>query len=273
MDNPTQGLRATRIDGDAFDAAARLIRGRRPAIFLDYDGTLTPIVARPELAVLSDAMRATVQRLARLCTVAVVSGRDRPDVERLVGLDALVYAGSHGFDIAGPGGLRIVHQRGAAFAAAVDRAAAALKSALAPVDGALVERKHFAVAVHHRLVAAADLPRVEAAVDRALQATPELRKTHGKKVFELRPRFDWDKGKAVLWLLSALELDRPEVLPFYLGDDITDEDAFRALAGRGIGIFVGAGDAATAAAGRLDDPDAVRRFLDAMADELERRAG
>jgi alpha,alpha-trehalase len=256
-----------------FEAIGRRAEGRRLAVFLDYDGTLAPIVRRPELAVLSEAMRRTVSELAAHCIVAVISGRDLADVRNLVGIDSIYYAGSHGFDIAGPGGLRIVHQRGAAFAAAVDRAAAALKSALAPVDGALVERKHFAVAVHHRLVAAADLPRVEAAVDRALQATPELRKTHGKKVFELRPRFDWDKGKAVLWLLSALKLDRPEVLPFYLGDDITDEDAFRALAGRGIGIFVGAGDAATAAAGRLDDPDAVRRFLDAMADELERRAG
>ncbi len=91
---------------------APLLRGRRPAVFLDYDGTLTPIVARPELAVLSDDMRAAVRRLARSCPVAIVSGRDRADVERLVGIGELVYAGSHGFDIAGPGGLRIEHETG-----------------------------------------------------------------------------------------------------------------------------------------------------------------
>ena len=72
------------------------LRGQRPAVFLDYDGTLTPIVARPELAVLSAEVRSAVRALAGCCFVAVVSGRDRRDVERLVDLDGIVYAGSHG---------------------------------------------------------------------------------------------------------------------------------------------------------------------------------
>ncbi len=253
------------------DAIARLIAGRRPALFLDYDGTLTPIVARPEMAILSDKMRASVRRLAGLCPVAVVSGRDRADVERLVGLDGLVYAGSHGFDIAGPDGLRIEHEAGAEFSAAAARAAGILQDALASVEGALVEPKRFAVAVHYRQVADADLPVLEAAVERALEDVPELRKTQGKKVFELRPRFEWDKGKAVLWLLEALDLDGPEVLPFYLGDDTTDEDAFRALAGRGVGILVGAPEGPTSAAWGLADPAEVGRFLDTLADTLEHR--
>ena len=261
-----RGARVLRDHG-----VAGLFEGREPAVFLDYDGTLTPIVARPELAILSDAMRKAVRRLAGLCTVAVVSGRDRADVERLVGLEELVYAGSHGFDIAGPDGLRIEHEEGAAFSDAVGRASAMLQDALAPYAGALVEPKRFAVAVHYRQVVDADLPALQAAVDRVLAAVPELRLTHGKKVFELRPRFDWDKGKAVLWLLDALGLDRPEVLPVYLGDDTTDEDAFRALSGRGIGIFVGEPGAETGAAYRLDNPEAVGRFLDALAAALERR--
>lgn len=256
-------------DGDI----ARLIEGRVPAVFLDYDGTLTPIVARPDLAILSDAMQAAVRRLARLCTVAVISGRDRADVDRLVGIDELVYAGSHGFDIAGPEGRRIEHEESATFSAAAERAAGMLQEALAPIGGALVEPKRFAVAVHYRQVSEPDLPAIEAAVDRVITAVPELRLTHGKKVFELRPRFDWDKGKAVLWLLDALGLDRPEVLPVYLGDDTTDEDAFRALAGRGIGIFVGEPGVETAAVYRLEGPEAVGRFLDALAAELERRHG
>jgi trehalose-phosphatase len=252
---------------------ARLVENRRPALFLDYDGTLTPIVARPDLAIMSDEMRAAVRRLAELCTVAIVSGRDRADVERLVGLGGLVYAGSHGFDIAGPGGLRIEHEQGAVFAEAVERASAMLQEALASIPGALVEPKRFAVAVHYRQVADADLPPVEAAVDRVLADVPELRKTPGKKVFELRPSFDWDKGQAVLWLIGALNLDRPEVLPFYLGDDTTDEDAFRALAGRGIGIFVGGPETDTAAAWRLDDPHDVGRFLGALSEILEACSG
>ena len=63
--------------------------------------------------------------------------------------------------------------------------------------------------------------------------------TPGKMVYELQPKLDWDKGRAVLYLIDALGLDGDDVVPLYLGDDITDEDAFRALAGRGIGIFVG----------------------------------
>ena len=262
------GARILRPEG-----LAQLLEGRRPAVFLDYDGTLTPIVARPDLAVLSESMRTVVRRLAGLCPVAIISGRDRTDVERLVGIGNLVYAGSHGFDIAGPDGLKIEHGQGAAFTAAVERASALLDGALAPIDGALVEPKRFAVAVHYRQVDDADLPAVESAVNRVLEAVPELRKTHGKKVFELRPRFDWDKGKAVLWLLEALGLDRPEVLPFYLGDDTTDEDAFRALSGFGIGVFVGQPGAETAAAYWLDGPDEVERLLNSLSEMLERRHG
>ena len=249
----------------------RELEGRRPAVFLDYDGTLTSIVERPELAILSEDMRAAVATLAGFCTVAIVSGRDRADVETLVGLDRLVYAGSHGFDISGPDGLSIQHEEGAAFAASIRRAAERLGQALAPIDGALVEPKRFAVAVHYRQVAENGVSAVEGAVDRVLADAPDLRKTYGKKVFELRPRLDWDKGKAVLWVLKALELDRPDVLPFYLGDDATDEDAFAALANRGIGILVGCPARETSARYVLDRPADVQRFLQDLATILKER--
>lgn len=245
------------------------LAGKRASVFLDYDGTLTPIVARPDLAVLSETMRGVVSALAARCTVAVVSGRDRADVQRLVGLDGIVYAGSHGFDISGPGGLRIEHEEGAAFAAAVTGAAARLGPALAGIAGALVEPKRFAVAVHYRQVAEDEVARVEAVVDRILEAAPDLRKTHGKKVFELRPRFDWDKGKAVKWLLEALGQAGADVLPFYLGDDLTDEDAFLALGDTGVTIFVGRPER-TAARYVLDDFNQVGAFLTDLTQVLAR---
>ncbi len=244
----------------AFAEIQARLAGKRASVFLDYDGTLTPIVARPDLAIMSDGMRNILRGLAAKCSVAVVSGRDLADVKRLVGLDDIVYAGSHGFDISGPGGLSIQHEQGAAFTEAVRRAAEKLAPALAGIEGALVEPKRFAVAVHFRQVADADLPEVEAAVDKVLKAVPELRKTYGKKVFELRPRFDWDKGKAVRWLMEALGQTGAEVLPFYLGDDLTDEDAFAALADDGITIFVGVPHR-TAARYLLDDSDQVGTFL------------
>lgn len=250
--------------------AARL-EGRQLAVFLDYDGTLTPIVARPDLAVLSEGTRGVVRDLSELCPVAVVSGRDRADVERLVGLDGVIYAGSHGFDISGPRGLRKEHEEAAGFLPALDGAERELRGAMAGVNGALVERKRFAIAAHYRLVSESEVKLVEAAVDAALAGHQRLRKTYGKKVFELRPRLAWDKGKAVLWLLSALGLDRPEVLPLYLGDDDTDEDAFHAIAGRGLGILVANEPQPTAASYRVDDPEAARVLLGLLVDWLRFR--
>jgi trehalose 6-phosphate phosphatase len=252
---------------------ASLLDGRRPAVFLDYDGTLTPIVDRPDLAILSDEIRAAVRRLARLCPVAVVSGRDRANVERLVALDELIYAGSHGFDIAGPAGLRIEHENGAAFSAAVKRATALLEEGVKGIEGALVEPKAFAVAVHYRLVAEAEVAHVERVVDRVIAEVAELKKTAGKKVFELRPNVEWDKGRAVLWLLDALDLDRSDVLPFYLGDDRTDEDAFRALCGRGVGILVGEPEIPSAADFGVGSTEDVARLLSDLADLLEQTHG
>ena len=252
----------------AFGTIAWRLRDRRAAVFLDYDGTLTPIVDRPERAVLSDAMRATVDVLATRCLVAIVSGRDRADVERLVGLADLHYAGSHGFDISGPRGFTMQHEEGASRIPELQRALAELRSRLEGVPGVLVEAKRYAIAVHYRLTPPDRVAEVAAAVDEVARRMTGLRKTGGKMIFELRPRLDWDKGKAVLWLLQALDLDGPDVLPFYLGDDETDEDAFRALRDRGIGIVVADERCRSFAAFGLRDPDEVCLFLSRLSDTI-----
>src|SRR6516164_6513976 len=101
---------------DEGEALVRRFDGKQPAVFLDYDGTLTPIRDRPEEAVISDSMREAVRRLAERVPVIVVSGRDRDVVQRLMGLDNLVVAGDHGFDIWSPTGGAIQRQEGASFA-------------------------------------------------------------------------------------------------------------------------------------------------------------
>jgi trehalose-phosphatase len=246
-----------------------------PVVFLDYDGVLTEIVEDPAAALLADERRRAVAELARRTRVAVVSGRDLRDVRRLVAVDGLVYAGSHGLDIDVPGGAGLGAEHGAEdFLPALDGAQAALERRLAGVPGARVERKRFALAVHFRQVAPADVDRVAQAVGEVAAEHPELRRTGGKKVFELRPRLPWDKGRAVLWLLDVLGLDRDDVVPLYLGDDETDEDAFRALArhGRGFGVLVGDHGAPTAARYRLRDPDEARAFLERLSARLDERA-
>jgi trehalose 6-phosphate phosphatase len=143
----------------------------------------------------------------------------------------------------------------------LDEAEAELVKLLRPVRKARLERKRFAIAVHYRQVAEEDAERVDSAVDVVQARFSHLRKTGGKRVFELRPDIEWDKGRAICWLLSQLGLGIPDVLPIYIGDDLTDEDAFRALRGRGIGILVSEHPQRSAAAYRLNDTDEVAALL------------
>ncbi len=259
--------------GNEASSVQRLIQsleGRRLALFLDYDGTLTPIVPRPEDATISDEVRDLLRELAKRVPLAIVSGRDLADVRRMVGVDELTYAGSHGYDVHGPEGLRMQQEQAVERLPELDAAETALQSSLAPIEGVALERKRFAIAVHYRHVAAGDEARVEQAVDRAVAAHPSLRKKGGKKIFELQPDVPWDKGRAVLWLLERLGLTGDEVLPIYIGDDVTDEDAFEALRGRGIGIRVGLPDEPTAAEIVLHDTDEAIAFLRALLDHLSR---
>ncbi|WP_428266110.1 trehalose-phosphatase [Haliangium sp.] len=253
---------------DAFerwsDIEARL-RGRRLAVFLDYDGTLSPIVDKPDQAFMAEHMRAAVKHLAAGCPVAVVSGRARETVMEFVQLDELYYAGSHGFDISGPN-TSIQWQQDESLLEAVSAVTAELERRLAGIEGASIEAKGFSTAVHYRLVAPADVPTVERRVEEVLAAAPELEKTHGKKVLELRPRVDWHKGKAVLWLLEALGLDGDDVLPIYVGDDVTDEDAFAAVADRGLGILVSDRPRPSAASYAVRSTDDVQRLLERIAE-------
>ena len=256
-------------------AIAGKIAGRRPALFLDYDGTLTPIAARPELAQLSPAMRGIVSRLGNLCPVAVVSGRGREDVERLVGLDSdsIYFAGSHGFDIKGPGGREMDPGQGEAFVPQLRRAEAEIRARLDGIEGALVESKKYAFTVHYRLVSEAGRPRLDQAVAEVAGHYADLRTKGGKMVHEFLPGVDWHKGKAVNWLLTALELDGEDVLPFYLGDDLTDEDAFAVVRDKGIGILVAESPRETKARYALRDVAEVATFLEALAGVIEDLSG
>ena len=232
---------------------------RRLAVFLDYDGTLTPIVSRPDLALLSDSTRQLVRTLAAHVPVAILTGRDLDDIRRRVDIEGIVYAGSHGFDIAGPRGLR--KQVAPEFVPVLYAAEKELREKLAAIPGALLEPKSFSIAAHYRQATESDVSKITRAVNEAAARHGELRKIAGKKVYELQPDIDWNKGSAVLWLLEKLGLDQPDVLPLYLGDDRTDEDAFRALRQRGIGIIVSEQPRPTDARYSLKDPAEVERFL------------
>ena len=212
-------------------------------------------------------MRRALARLAERCTVAILSGRDLADVRHLVGLPTLVYAGSHGLDIAGPGGISIQH--GLDYLPALDEAEKRLGPVVASVPGALLERKRLSLSVHYRMVPdPGGVTRLDDAVREA--AAAGLRVVAGKKVLDLRPDLDWDKGRALQWLLTAVQLPLPDTLPLYVGDDVTDEDAFTALRGRGVGIVVRGedDDRPTGAALALAGPSDVAALLGDLTDLL-----
>jgi len=245
----------------AWEQIAQGLSARQAAVFLDYDGTLTPIVSRPELAVLSAEMRQVVRELGDRCVTAILSGRGRKDVQSLVQLENVYIAGSHGFDIAGPRGTSVRYEVDQSLRPIMKNVASCLEKESAGIEGALVEYKSFSVAMHYRLVEAGLIPELERMVDRVIGQHPQLCKAYGKKVFEVRPKLDWDKGKALEWLLDSLDLARGDVVPIYIGDDTTDEDAFSAIHDYGIGVVVTEVPRPTEASYALQDPDEVQIFL------------
>jgi trehalose 6-phosphate phosphatase len=241
-------------------------------VFLDYDGTLAPIVDRPSDAVPSDGMRAAVRALARRCRVCVVTGRDRREVDELLAMPDLVIAASHGLDVAGPSGEEGLPDPGDIPLELLAAVAGRLREATAAVPGAVVEPKRASVTVHYRAVPERERPAVRRAVEDVLaEHRGRLRLMPGKMVYEIQPDVDWDKGRAVLHLLRALDLDGDDVTPVYLGDDVTDEHAFQALGAGAVRVVVGrAGDpervgATTAADYVLGGTDEVEELLGLLA--------
>jgi alpha,alpha-trehalase len=238
-----------------------------PLLLLDYDGTLAAIAPRPEQALLEAGMRASVAGLAARCPVAIVSGRDLPVLKQLVGLPALAYAGDHGLDLVAADGQRHTLPELAEILPWVDQMEAWLRRELQGIDGILLERKRYSVAVHYRLVAAADLQRVREILAAAEARAAPLRAQPGKKVLEFLPAIGWHKGRAVEWLLQQLDPTAGRY-PIYVGDDLTDEDAFRPLQGIGLGVLVREEDRPTAAQGALDGQGQVQAFLDALLEAI-----
>ncbi|MCA9403389.1 MAG: trehalose-phosphatase [Candidatus Omnitrophica bacterium] len=234
-------------------------------LFLDYDGTLTPIVDTPDLAVISDEMREMVIRSAAAHMTAIVSGRATDDVRSKVRVDGIYYAGSHGFEIVGPDGNVHQNPQAAQIRESVKTIHAELSDRLAGVKGALVEDVKYTISVHYRLVAETDFHKIEEAVTDTLERYPDFRRTSGKKVFEVRPKIDWDKGKAVEWIFDELQFDSTQHIAVYIGDDTTDEDAFAVLKGKGFGILVADCAKESLAEYQVRDTPEVKKVLEFLA--------
>ena len=233
-------MRYRRLDDfNAIEEFKERVKGATLSLFLDYDGTLAPIVGRPEKAYLSYSMKDVLRRLQKRYPLAIISGRGLDDLMDRVAINGVVYAGNHGFEIESDDfSYRVEEAQG--FRENLPAIATVLDGCLKGFKGVIVENKGLTLSVHYRLVDTREVPRVIEAVHGALASFKEegsVRITEGKKVIEVRPPVKWGKGKAVTWILARGGFG--DTLPIYIGDDETDRDAFRALKGRGLSIVVG----------------------------------
>ncbi|MGD9641251.1 MAG: trehalose-phosphatase [Elusimicrobiales bacterium] len=216
--------------------AGRLAAGRL-LVTLDFDGTLAALAETPGQARLRPEFKTALRKLAARpgVSVFILSGRALPNVRRLVGLTRLYYGGNHGMEIKGPG----LAWRDAGAARARRRLAAAaadLRERFPEGTGVLVEDKSFSVSVHYRSLKPAYRPGFFARMRALIAAVGKgLRWSRGHKVFELRPAGAPHKGDAVTRLAAKLGAKAA----IAVGDDLTDEDMFIALAGRGLTVRVG----------------------------------
>ncbi|XP_042447183.1 probable trehalose-phosphate phosphatase 6 [Zingiber officinale] len=256
-----------------FEQIMRGSKGKRIVMFLDYDGTLSPIVDDPDSAFMSTAMRAALKNVARYFPTAIVSGRRLDKVIDFVKVAGLYYAGSHGMDIKGPAKPRhnkaraakpVLFQPACEFLPMIDAVYRSLMERTKSTPGARVENNKFCVSVHFRCVDEKGWSALFEQVRSVLKEYPKLRLTQGRKVLEIRPTIKWDKGKALEFLLESLGYaDSKDVMPVYIGDDRTDEDAFKVLRdrGQGFGILVSKFPKETNATYSLLEPSEVRDFL------------
>ncbi|HEY4100706.1 MAG TPA: trehalose-phosphatase [Gemmatimonadales bacterium] len=235
--------------------------GGTVVILLDYDGTLTPIVADPRLAVLDPARRELLAALAAIPRVAVgvISGRMLVQLQDFVGVPGLYYVGTGGMEI-DLLGRRVHHPAERECGELIDTVARQLQSLQDQWVGSWIERKPVGITIHYRGVAADARPRFLAAVDTTLAPwMPQLSLLGGPMALEVLPRLGWNKGNAVEIILD--HIDGALTMPIYVGDEANDGHAFAAVIAAG-GLAVGVGAQAPGAASYwLADPDALRDLL------------
>ncbi len=234
----------------------------------DYDGTLTPIVGHPDDAVLSPEVRNQLSALAQrpAFSVGIISGREISELKSLVAIEGIYYAGNHGLEIEGPG-LSYVSPEAGTARATMHELAGRLAAVLANIPGVIIQDKGLSLSVHYRLVK----PGQEGAVAEAVQQITgplsregRIKVFTGKKVWEVRPPIDWHKGKAVEAISREIKslLEPGRIITLYLGDDNTDEDAFRVVRRpEGWSIFVGQANTASHADYYLTSTAEVAEFL------------
>ncbi len=225
-------------------------------LFLDYDGTLTPIVESPDKAVISEDMLSLIVKLNETIPVAVITGRSLKNIKEIIDIDKMIYAGNHGAEI-WDGDRLIAGGRLTDSKQALKKIVGELNEDLSAIKGVIVEDKGITASIHYRMVNSGEIYKMLnifwSIADRYKDF---FRITSGRKVFEIRPRGIWNKGDAVQWIWKNMDMNRT---PVYIGDDVTDEDAFRVIREDGFGISIGKSNEADY---YIDSQEEVRKLLE-----------
>jgi trehalose-phosphatase len=209
-------------------------------LFLDYDGTLVPICKEPSLARLSSDTQKVLKDLSSkpFLSVGVISGRSLGEIRKMVGVRDLFYGGNHGFEIFFKNRVW-THPELEGFTPRLIKVVRELHSCTRGIKGIIVEDKKFTASIHYRNVTTQSPSSIRAIITEVLAPYPDVFMiARGKKVYEIRPLVEWDKGKAVERLTALLSI-KSKLIRIYIGDDQTDEDAFRVLGKDDITIRVG----------------------------------
>lgn len=233
----------------------RLNSVKRLLLVTDFDGTLTPIMNHPGDVELSPSARNFLEtfRTHPDCSVAVISGRSLADIRMRIGIKDLFYSGNHGFEIAGPG-FEFCPVDANKYRPSLMSLLGQVHEAVASIAGVFIEDKGITASVHVRNTDNAGRARVVWQLAHLMPRWPQFHLTHGNMVHEIRPNFDWHKGRAAQWLIARL--GSPAPLTICLGDDRTDEDTFRTL-----------NDAITVRVG-FNSESAARYFVNSSCDAL-----
>lgn len=235
---------------------------REVALFLDFDGTLSDIVPDPATAVPRESVMPLLKCCSHSLKLAVVSGRDRQDLKHRIGEENIFYAGCHGFAISGPGGFHFEVEEAKDILPDLNLARELLTSVINEYEGAILETKKYFLAIHYRMVNKDRAQELKEKISAIAGKFHTLELREGKMVIEIAPHIQWGKGHAIGKLCEVLEIKAPLTVPIYLGDDLTDEDAFKRLKGLGIGIKVGPENIYESIADYwLQDPSEVEEFL------------
>jgi trehalose-phosphatase len=238
------------------------------ALFLDFDGTLVPIAPRPEDSRLSSATRHLLNSLSCEVPVVLVSGRALRDLREKVSLRQVTYVGNHGLEIVGRG-FRYQMQNAGHWRQFLKVLAGRLQKGLRGLPGVFLENKGYTLSIHYRLANFSSRRKAQHWVRQLVNPVEGKGLVHiglGKAVWEIRPPVAWDKGHAVNWILKQSGFR--ERWPLYIGDDDTDQDAFRAIQSHGIGIWVGPAQKKRSAHYTLASPSQVYEFLKWLSDQI-----